>query len=90
MIIIIFIIVILITIYIFLYNRLISAKNYVEKNLATIETVFQNRYDLIPNLVEVVKQYTSHEEDVLTKITKIRSELLSMTEKIDKNRLEEE
>jgi len=90
MIIIIFIIVILITIYIFLYNRLISSKNYVEKNLATIETVFQNRYDLIPNLVEVVKQYTSHEEDVLTKITKIRSELLSMTEKIDKNRLEEE
>lgn len=90
MVIIFIIIALIITFYIFLYNNLISAKNYVEKNKSTIETVFQNRYDLIPNLVEVVKQYTSHEDDVLTKVTKIRSELLNQSDKIDKNRLEEE
>lgn len=44
-----------------LYNSLISTKNKVAEAFSAIDTVLQNRYDLIPNLVEVVKQYAKHE-----------------------------
>ena len=44
-----------------MYNSIISTKNKVAESFSAIDTVLQNRYDLIPNLVEVVKQYASHE-----------------------------
>jgi LemA protein len=52
-------------IFIVIYNSIIRTRNSVEENVAAIDTVFQNRYDLIPNLVEVVKQYASHEKTLL-------------------------
>jgi LemA protein len=52
-------------IYFVTYNSIIKIKNSVEENISAIDTVFQNRYDLIPNLVEVVKQYASHEKNLL-------------------------
>jgi LemA protein len=54
--------VILIAILVPLYNNLIKTKNSVEENKSSIDTIFQNRYDLIPNLIEVVKKYASHEK----------------------------
>lgn len=44
-----------------MYNSIISVKNKVAESFSAIDAVLQNRYDLIPNLVEVVKQYASHE-----------------------------
>jgi len=59
------------------YNSIIHTKNSAEEAYSAIDTVLQNRYDLIPNLVEVVKQYAGHETAVLSKVTDMRSKLLS-------------
>lgn len=56
-----------------IYNWIISTKNNVIESEKAIDTVFQNRYDLIPNLVEVVKKYAEHEKGVLEEVTKLRS-----------------
>ena len=55
------------------YNKLIKARNKVRNEFAQIDTQMQRRFDLIPNLVEVVKGYASHEEKVLTQVTEARS-----------------
>jgi len=49
----------------------------VKESFSAIDTVLQNRYDLIPNLVKIVKQYMQHEANVLKEVTEIRSQLLS-------------
>jgi LemA protein len=63
--------------FIMTYNSIISAKNNVSESLSAIDTVMQNRYDLIPNLVEVVKQYASHESGIFSKVTEMRSALMT-------------
>lgn len=47
--------------FVVMYNGIIGTKNNAAESFSAIDTVLQNRYDLIPNLVEVVKQYASHE-----------------------------
>ncbi|MFK7780460.1 MAG: LemA family protein [Candidatus Gracilibacteria bacterium] len=76
-------------IYIITYNSIIRTRNNVEENVSAIDTVFQNRYDLIPNLVEVVKQYASHEKNLLEGVTKLRSGAMSGQE-MTKEKLENE
>lgn len=67
------IIAILFVIVIALYNSLIYKKNKVEKAFSSIDVMLKKRYDLIPNLVETVKQYMTHEKETLLKITEWRS-----------------
>ncbi len=55
------------------YNRLITLDEGVNNSWAQVENVLQRRYDLIPNLVETVKGYASHEREVLTEVTKARA-----------------
>lgn len=62
---------------IILYNSIIKAKNDVENNKSTIQTVLQNRYDLIPNLVQVVQQYASHEKDIIEHVAMMRAQMVS-------------
>jgi LemA protein len=59
------VVVVLVVMFVTIYNNVIKTKNLVEENVSAIDTMFQNRYDLIPNLVEVVKQYASHEKELL-------------------------
>lgn len=61
---------------IFLYNGLIGKKNRVKNAYSTIDVMLKKRYDLIPNLVETVKQYMDHEKETLTEITKLRTQLV--------------
>ncbi len=75
--------------YIGLYNSIVSARNSVEENKSTIETIFQNRYDLIPNLVEVVKQYADHEKELLRDVTELRSNAMN-NQNITKEKLQNE
>ncbi len=84
------IIVVLIVIAIFTYNAVVSAKNKVEEAKSSIEVYLQNRYDLIPNLVETVKKYMEHEKGVLEEVTKLRSDLVKMSGQLSKERLEKE
>ena len=56
-----------------IYNALIQLKNKVEEAWADIETQLKRRYDLIPNIVETVKGYASHEKNTFEEVTKARS-----------------
>ena len=56
-------------------NSLVSLREEIELQEAQIETTLQRRADLIPNLVETVKGYASHEEEVFTAIADARTKL---------------
>ena len=56
-----------------LYNSLVTLRLRVKNAWSQIDVQLQRRFDLIPNLVETVKGYMTHESDVLTKITDLRS-----------------
>jgi len=55
------------------YNSLVTMEENVNGAWAQVENVLQRRYDLIPNLVETVKGYASHESEVLTQVTEARA-----------------
>lgn len=59
------------------YNGLVTLRNEVDSAWAQIDVQLKRRYDLIPNLVEAVKDYIEYEEDVLTSITEARSRAVS-------------
>lgn len=56
-----------------IYNSLIRLKNRVDEAWSDIDVQLKRRYDLIPNLVETVKGYASHEKELFTKVTEARS-----------------
>jgi LemA protein len=60
-----------------LYNGLINKKNQVTNAFGSMDVQLKNRYDLIPNLVATVQQYTAHEKNLLTKITELRTKALN-------------
>lgn len=60
-----------------LYNNLVSLRNRVKNSYAQIEVQLKRRNDLIPNLVETVKGYASHEKGVLEEVTKARSNVMN-------------
>ena len=55
------------------YNRFVSQKNLIRDAWANIDTELRRRYDLIPNLVETVRGYASHEREVLENVTRARA-----------------
>lgn len=71
------ILLILAVILIVLYNSLIRRKNAVANAFGAIDAMLKKRYDLLPNLVETVKQYMNYERDTLTKITEMRTKAVS-------------
>ncbi|NLL42760.1 MAG: LemA family protein [Firmicutes bacterium] len=58
------------------YNQLIALEQTVEGNWAQVENQLQRRADLIPNLVNTVRGYASHEEQVFADVAEARSRLL--------------
>lgn len=58
---------------IFLYNQLVKNRNQIENSISSLDALFMKRSDLIPNLVEVVQQHMKFEDDMLTKITSLRT-----------------
>jgi len=57
------------------YNNMVVMDEDVKGSWAQVETVLQRRFDLIPNLVETVKGYATHENEVLTKVTEARAKV---------------
>lgn len=55
------------------YNDLVRLKNNVKNAFAHIDTQLQRRFDLIPNLVETVKGFATHEKELLENVTASRS-----------------
>lgn len=56
------------------YNQLIKLKNRVKQSESGIDIYLNQRFDLIPNLVECVKGYTKYEGETLEKIVELRSD----------------
>ena len=54
------------------YNKLVKARNRVDNSWAQIDVQLKRRFDLIPNLVETVKGYTKHEQEIFTEFAKAR------------------
>jgi LemA protein len=55
------------------YNRLVGIRNQVENAWKQIDVQLKRRHDLIPNLVEVVKDYMSYEQETLQQVIKARN-----------------
>lgn len=56
-----------------IYNSIVKLKNNADKSESGIDVYLQQRFDLIPNLVEVTKTYANYESDILEKIAKLRA-----------------
>jgi len=78
------IVVVLIIAIIGLYNNLVKLRNMVDNAWAQIDVQLQRRLDLIPNLVETVKGYASHEKSTLNDVIEARSAVISAATPQDK------
>ncbi len=66
------------------YNGLVRVRNRVHEALSDIDVQLKRRFDLIPNIVETVKGYASHESGVFEKITEARSRVAGGGSPIDR------
>lgn len=60
-----------------IYNRLVSLRNRIENAWSQIDVQLRRRYDLIPNLVETVKGYATHEREVFEHVSQARSAMMN-------------
>ena len=61
------------------YNGFVRLKNSIEEAFSTMDVYLKKRYDLIPNLVETVKGYASHEKETLERVIAARNMAASAT-----------
>jgi len=61
------------------FNSLVRYRNRAKEALSDIDVQLKRRFDLIPNLIETVKGYMSHEKSVLENVTKARTAAMSMS-----------
>jgi len=82
-------VVVVIAIYgIAVYNSLVSLRQKVSEAWSDIDVQLKRRYDLIPNLVETVKGYATHESTVFEDVTKARSQAMNASGLHDKSEAE--
>ena len=62
-----------------IYNKLVRLRNTVKSSWSDIDVQCKKRYDLVPNLVETVKGYASHEKAVFEKVTQARAMAMQAT-----------
>ena len=75
-------IVVILAILVFAYNFLIGKRNKVKNSFSSIDVMLKKRFDLIPNLYDLVKKHMEHEKEILERITELRS-------KVEKDKLSE-
>lgn len=74
------VIVLLIIVWFAIYNSLVKLRTWAEGSFSQIDVQLQRRNDLIPNLVETVKGYASHEQGTLEAVTQARQQLINLPE----------
>ena len=62
-----------------IYNKLVRLRNTVKSSWSDIDVQLKKRFDLVPNLVETVKGYATHEKSVFEKVTQARSMAMQAT-----------
>jgi len=67
------VVIVVISIILVLYNKLVKAKNSVKRSESGIDVVLKQRFDVIPNLVECVKGYSTHESETLEQVVAQRT-----------------
>lgn len=75
---------------IWIYNRLVKARNQVEAAWSDIDVQLKRRHDLIPQLVSTVKAYADFEKATMTAVTELRSRSEAASHLPDKAAIEEE
>jgi len=73
---------------IFTYNGLVKLRNRTKEAWADIDVQLKRRYNLIPNLVETVKGYATHEREVFEKVTEARSKAMGAKDTKEKSQAE--
>jgi len=81
-------IVLLVLFVVVIYNKLVSLRNTAQSSWSDIDVHLKKRYDLVPNLVETVKGYASHERTVFEKVTEARSMATRASSPAEKARTE--
>ena len=71
-----------------LYNGLVKLKNRVKEAWSDIDVQLKRRYNLIPNLVETVKGYATHERELFENVTKARTAAMGATGAKEKGQAE--
>ena len=72
------------------YNHFVRTNNRVNQSASAIDVLLNQRFDLLPNLIECVKGYSKHESETLEELVKLRSSYnkdgfsINETEKLDK------
>jgi LemA protein len=69
---------------VYYYNRFVTLTNRVKEAWSDIDVQLKRRYDLIPNLVETVKGYATHEKATLANVTEMRTRAMNATTPSDK------
>ncbi len=82
------IIVLLLLIVASMYNRLVGLRNRTGESWSDIDVQLKRRHDLIPNLVETVKGYATHEREAFENVTKARAAAMGATSMTDKSQAE--
>ena len=75
---------------IWIYNRLISDRNLAREGFADIDVQLKRRADLVPQLVEAVRGYASHEKALLTSVAELRSAAVAAKPGADAGRFDAE
>ncbi len=71
-----------------IYNRLVKNRNLAEEGWSGIDVQLKRRTDLLPNLIETVKGYMTHEKELLSKVTELRSQSMKEVNPAEKGKLE--
>lgn len=71
-----------------IYNSLVSLKNRAKEAWSDIDVQLKRRYDLIPNLVESVRGYASHERELFEKVTEARTRAMGAQGTAEKGQAE--
>ncbi len=72
------IVILLVFWFVFIYNRFVSQHNIVKEAWSGIDVQLKRRYDLIPNLVDAVKGYSTYERELLQDITALRAKSMGL------------
>ena len=70
------------------YNKLVKQKTLMEEGWSIIDVFLKKRYDLVPNLVESVKGYATHEKDTFEKVMLARSQAMNAKNREEQNEFE--
>lgn len=66
------------------YNKMVRYRNKVKESLRLIDIQLQSRFDIIPNLVNTVKAYSKHENEVFSKLIEARKNAMKASDEKEK------